>query len=263
MSLKGIDVSYHQGKIDWNKVKNDGIEFAIIRAGYGVKQVDKKFTENIRGASAEGLKIGVYWFIYAADVNAAVRNADKCHETIRPYKDIISMKVWADWEYDSDKRNPQTKKSRTAIVKAFCERLKSYGYDVGVYANPDYLKSKFGDLSEYPLWLARYYPTMGDYSPIMWQYSSTGRVDGIKTKVDMNTWFGETETDDKPEEKPVSYYPVPDFTLIECLKQIKEDASFANRKKIATANDIIPYSGTAEQNVQIKKLLMEGKLIKP
>lgn len=190
--MKGIDVSYHNGVIDWDKVKQSGmVDFVIIRAGYGKSTMDKQFINNIVGANTSGLKVGIYWFIYAADEAEAVLNAKKCEECIKLYKDIITMRVWADWEYDSDKRNPQTKESRTAIVKAFCEYLESKGYDVGIYANPDYINGKFGDLSKYPLWLAKYSTDKGNYSPFMWQYSSSGEVPGIKTKVDMNICYGD------------------------------------------------------------------------
>lgn len=191
MEYKGIDVSYHQGSIDWQKVKADGIKYAIIRAGYGKMQMDKKFIENICGANTANIEVGIYWFIYAKDVAEAIENADRCHACISLYKGIIKHKVWADWEYDSDKKNPQNKASRTAIVKAFCERLKSHGYEVGVYANPDYIKSKFdmSQLGKYPLWLAKYSDSKGSYNPFMWQYSSKGKVSGIKGNVDMNIMY--------------------------------------------------------------------------
>lgn len=187
--MKGIDVSYHNGIIDWKKVKQS-VDFAIIRAGYGKSTMDKQFINNICGAHTAGLKIGIYWFIYAANMDEAILNAKMCEKCIERYKDIITMKVWADWEYDSDKRNPQTKESRTAIVIAFCDYLFSQGYEVGVYSNVDYLTSKFGDLSEYPLWLAKYSSNKGNYNPFMWQNSSTGRIAGISTNVDMNIYYG-------------------------------------------------------------------------
>lgn len=187
--MKGIDVSYHNGKIDWKKT-SQSIDFAIIRAGYGKSQMDKQFINNICGANTAGLKIGIYWFIYAANTEEAILNAKMCEKCIEGYKDIITMRVWADWEYDSDKRNPQTKESRTAIVRAFCDYLVSQGYEVGVYSNVDYLTSKFGDLSGYPLWLAKYSSSKGNYNPFMWQNSSTGRIAGISTNVDMNIYYG-------------------------------------------------------------------------
>lgn len=196
MERKGIDVSYHQGIIDWKKVKNDGVTFAIIRAGYGKKTQDKKFSNNIIGAINEGLDIGIYWFIYADNVADSVANAEFCDIVIKLYKSKINLKIWADWEYDSDKRNPQSKASRTDIVEAFCKTLKAKGYDVGVYANPDYITSKFdmSQLSKYPLWLARYSSSKGSYNPFMWQYSSKGKVSGIKGNVDMNIMYGVEST---------------------------------------------------------------------
>lgn len=260
MSTKGIDVSYHQGLIDWKKVAQSGIEFAIIRAGYGRNTVDKRFVGNICGADTAGLKIGIYWFIYAKNEQEAIENADMCDRTIRLYKDIIKMKVAADFEYDSDAYSTRqgvkhTKESRTRIVKAFLERLKSKGYDVCVYANPDYLKGKFGDLSAYPLWLAKYSHSMGDYKPWMWQYSSEGTVPGINGNVDLNECFEEIET-------KIEYYPIPQITLIEYLKKIDVDSSYQNRKQIAIRNGISDYSGTAEQNLKLLDLLKNGKLVK-
>ena len=190
--MKGIDVSYHQGMIDWKKVKASGIDFVIIRAGYGKNTMDEKFIENIVGATTAGIKnIGIYWFIYASGIADARLNAEKCQEIIRLHKEHINLKIWADWEYDSDKRNPQTKVGRTAIVKTFLHAMEEKGYDVGVYANPDYLENKFEDLSEYPLWLAKYSSDKGEYTPYIWQYSSKGSVQGINGNVDMNILYEE------------------------------------------------------------------------
>jgi len=192
---KGIDVSNYQGKIDWAKVKADGVEFVIIRAGWGKTNVDPKFRANIEGAVSAGLNVGIYWFLYAKNENDIVLNAKKCAEVIEPYRKQINMKVWADWEYDSDKYCPGlTKAKRTAWVKSFCEELKKLYFDVGIYANPDYLKSKFNDISEYPLWLAYYATSKGNYNPFMWQYSSKGKVNGIVSNVDMDICYGETQS---------------------------------------------------------------------
>lgn len=198
MSIKGIDVSKHQGKIDWKKVKESGqADFAIIRSGYGYTYQDPNFEQNIKGAVENGIKVGIYWFIYALNVEEAVKNADKCHSIIAPYIKDIKMKVWCDFEYDSDTYAQKngvtfTKEDRTGMVKAFCERMKELGYEVGVYANRDYLKNKFNDVSEYPLWYALY-NTEKDRVCLAWQYSSKGSVAGINGNVDMNVWYGETE----------------------------------------------------------------------
>ena len=195
--IKGIDVSYHNGTIDWRKVKQS-VDFAIIRAGYGRSKADKRFIYNITEARKAGLETGVYWFIYAKDAGQAVENAKKCEECIRDYRDKITMRVWADWEYASDKRNPQTKKSRTEIVRAFCGYMKSKGYEIGIYTNADYLKNKFGSLGDYPLWLARYSSGRESYNPLMRQYTSKGRVTGISGDVDLDIYYGKWPPHKKP-----------------------------------------------------------------
>ena len=196
---RGIDVSKHQGLIDWKKVKESGVEFAIIRAGYGKSTVDQYFIENIVGATTCGIKVGVYWFIYALNENDALMNAEMFHRTIELYRDVITMKAFADYEYDSDNyaiKNgvTPTKESRTRIVKTFLHYLEEKGWDVGNYANPDYINNKFLDLSEYPVWLA-YYTDDEDkaknYNPLMWQHTSKGSVPGITGNVDMNICYAE------------------------------------------------------------------------
>ena len=253
--MLGIDVSKHNGVIDWKKVAATDVDFAIIRAGYGYTYVDPRFKYNIENAIANGIKVGVYWFVYALSVDEAIKNADKFHSVIAPYAKNITMKVWCDFEYDSDNYANKngiafSKESRTAIVKAFCERLKELGYDVGVYANRDYLRYKFEDLSEYPLWYALYNSTK-DRECLMWQHTSKGKVDGITGNVDMNYLY----TDE------IEYYNSPEFTLVESLKKIGVDSSFKHRAKIAAANNIQNYTGTAEQNLLMLQLLNEGKLI--
>ena len=191
ITRKGIDVSKYQGNVNWRKVKNSGIEFVILRAGYGKNTVDECFVRNIKECIKYGFDIGVYWFIYGINELEAIQNANMCHSVISPYKDKINMKVWCDLEYDTEtKANKKgvifTKELRTNMVKAFCERMKSYGYEVGNYTNQDYLKNKFGDLSMYPLWLAKYSSSKGNCDCELWQYTSKGRVDGIKGNVDMN-----------------------------------------------------------------------------
>ncbi len=220
MNTKGIDVSKHNGLINWSKVKAAGIEFVIIRAGYGKNTVDKYFKRNIEGAIAQGLHIGVYWFIYVTTELDIYRNAKKFHEVIAPYKDKIDMNVWCDFEYDTDdyaikKGKVFTKEERTAFVKQFCKYMSDYGYDVGVYANPDYLKNKFNDVSEYPLWLAYYRSSKGSYTPFMWQHTSNGKVSGIIGRVDMNICYGEVENN------TTNPYPVPTKTLYRTYPSMK------------------------------------------
>lgn len=181
--VKGTDISKWQGAVDFIRMKQMGVEFVIIRAGYEETE-DKMFTAYINTALMVGLAVGVYWFIYAADSSSAKKNADKFDQIIRPYKEKITCGAWADWEYDSDKRaGALTVEQRSNLVDIFCQAMVSYGYEGGIYANKDYIQSKFTSelIAKYPLWYARYGKKMGaaaykgkNGKPYIWQYSSKG-----------------------------------------------------------------------------------------
>lgn len=202
--LKGIDVSRHQSSIDWAKVKSSGIDVAIIRTSYGMKQTDDKAIYNIEEALKNGIEIGVYHFVYADSKEEVEKNAEKFYSVCKPYLNKIKFGCWCDWEYDTDKRNGNkfNKDQRTELVKVFCEKCKALGMpNVGVYANPDYLLTKFGNLTEYPLWIAKYgkKPSTSQWKFIMWQYSSKGNVSGIKGNVDLDeVYTGEDAKTDVP-----------------------------------------------------------------
>lgn len=199
MNTSIIDVSYHNGTIDFEKVKNDGIKGVIIRAGFGQSNVDKKFIDNIKGAIAAGLHIGIYWFMYGGSNAAALMNAKKCVETIQSYKNYIDLGVFSDWEYDSDEKAPgQTKASRTEFVQIFNEYIEKEGFEAGTYTNLDYFRNKFDMwlLKKWPVWIAQYSNALSrqyleGYNVVMWQYSSKGSVAGIKGNVDLNEYYGQ------------------------------------------------------------------------
>ena len=204
--MKGIDVSAHQGAIDWEAVKSDGIEFAIIRAGYGLSTTDDYFERNITEAIRVGLKVGVYWFSYALDKEDAVIEADYCHFKIQKYK--IDFPVFYDFEYATEtyaEKNgvTYTNESRSSIIKAFCERIKEHGHDCGIYANLDYIKYKLDmkPLEDYPLWLANYGATEGqtELKEFMRQTTNSGKVQGIAGNVDLDECFAEIN-DNNPSE---------------------------------------------------------------
>lgn len=199
----GIDVSHHNGIIDWNKVKAAGVEFAIIRVGYrgyekGVLQQDNRFKENLSGAIAAGIPVGVYIFSQALNAAEAQEEADYACNLISGYN--ISLPVVMDYEYASNDLNGGrlglahlSKEAATNNVLAFCDRVKSKGYNPMVYANADFMKNQLNASevsSRYPVWLANYTVCTsyaGDYD--YWQYSSSGHVDGISTNVDCNVWY--------------------------------------------------------------------------
>ena len=244
---RGIDVSKYQGKIDWKAVKASGIECAIIRAGWGRTNTDSYFKKNVEGCIENSIPFGVYWFIYGINEAEAIANADKCHSVIAQYRDKITMKVWCDFEYDTDANANKRgvildRKQRTNMVTAFCERMKSLGYEVGVYANPDYIKNKFNDLSKYPLWLAYYGASEKDamkYNPVMWQYSSKGYVSGISGNVDMNYVYMDIKTEpEEPKEKtfPILYVGSKgrEVKVWQAIVETSIDGKYGNGTKNAT-----------------------------
>lgn len=186
--LKGIDVSHHQGAIDWTKVKAD---FALIRAGYGkyAYQEDPCFEDNIKGAYNAGIPVGVYWYSYAGDVESAKQEAEVCLQVINPYKDKIVLPVFFDQEYE-----PAIKAAsyqvRTQCCVEFIRAVEAAGYRAGMYASKNWLDNRIdaGALPEScTVWVAQYSNKCtykGRYT--IWQYTSNGKVDGIKGRVDLN-----------------------------------------------------------------------------
>lgn len=194
---KGIDVSKHQGVIDWEQVKASGVQFAMIRAGYGANDIDAQFERNISECNRLGIPCGVYWFSYAYTEDMARKEAAYCLAAIKHYK--LDYPVAFDFEYDSvayaaKKGMTMTKNLASAIVTAFCEAIEAAGYYVVNYANQDYLTSYFNTnvKQAYDLWLAQW-PKSPDLSAPpacgIWQYSSTGSVSGISGNVDLNAAY--------------------------------------------------------------------------
>lgn len=194
--VMGIDVSSHNGSIDWNAVANAGVDYVIIRCGYrgygsGVLVEDSRFRSNINGAINAGLKVGVYFFSQALDEIEAVEEASMVLNLISGYK--LTYPIFLDVEYANSSHTGRadglSKSERTAVCKAFCQTIVNSGYQAGVYANKSWLEGfvDASQLSSYKIWLAQYakQPTYsGRYN--MWQYSSTGAIAGISGNVDLN-----------------------------------------------------------------------------
>jgi GH25 family lysozyme M1 (1,4-beta-N-acetylmuramidase) len=186
--LKGMDVSRWQGTIDWSKVKSSGINFALIRAGYGdlSTQIDEQFKANIAGATNAGIDYGIYWYSYATTVEDAYLEAEACYEVIKGYK--FKYPLYFDIE-DSTQVDLSTA-TISGIVDAFCSTMESKGYYVGVYSCASFLNTKVyaNVLSKYDVWVAHF----GVSSPSVtsaygiWQYTSSGSVNGISGNVDLN-----------------------------------------------------------------------------
>lgn len=182
---KGIDVSEHQGNINFAAVKAAGIEFAMIRAGYGWTYQDKKFEQNVNGFLLSGIPVGAYWFLYCTTVEEAIKNADKCIEVLSKFKGKFTYPIGCDYEYDSDRYSEQegkkqNKASRTAMIEAFCDRLEEAGYYVSVYLNKDYIANKinYNELTQFDLWLAEWGVKKPYRNCGMWQDSDEYRIAG-------------------------------------------------------------------------------------
>lgn len=207
----GIDVSKYNGDINWDKAKKDGVDFVIVRVGYrgygksGTLCTDPNYKANIEGALAAGIKVGVYYFTEALTTDEAREEAKFCISKIKDYN--ITLPVAIDYEYPTDGKNPigrmynakLTKAEATANVKAFCATVKKAGYTPLVYANKSDLSSLINGKTignTYKVWLANYttkttYANSYEY----WQYTSSGKVNGITGKVDCNFWYTKKSID--------------------------------------------------------------------
>lgn len=193
----GVDVSSHQQEIDWELVAANGVEFAMIRVGYrgyteGEIQPDDYFVQNIEGARAAGLDVGVYFFSQALDEQEAIDEANYVLEQIKDY--LLSYPVIFDWEdIEADARTDgmdSVQLTKNAI--AFCDTIEQAGYRAGVYFNQRFGYEEFDleSLQDYVFWLAEYNDTPSfSFHFQIWQYCNDGRVDGIKTDVDLNLAF--------------------------------------------------------------------------
>lgn len=188
MEFRGLDVSKWQGAIDFKKVKNAGINFVIIREGYGRKdpnQIDKKFKENYQKAKEAGLNVGIYHYSYADSAADAINEAQFCLENIRG----IQLEYPVVFDIEDKEQLKLSNRQRTDIVKAFCSEIEKAGYYAMFYCNLNWLNNyllKDEILPKYDLWLAQWNIDKPSCSCGMWQYSSTGKVDGINGNVDLN-----------------------------------------------------------------------------
>lgn len=198
-SRKIIDVSTHQGDIDWAKVKADGVEGVFIRLGFrgyetGKLMVDERYVQNIEGAIAAGLDVGVYMFTQAITQIEAVEEADLVLTQLEPYKANITLPVVLDVEDPgADARyNDLDVDIRTQLAITFLDQVDKAGYEPMIYGNTKtfMLMLDMTVLEKYPKWFASFNPD-SFYFPYefeLWQYSESGRVSGIRGDVDMNVW---------------------------------------------------------------------------
>ena len=194
-SRLGVDVSDHQGVIDWNAVAADGIDFAMVRVGNrgyteGALYADERYAENIDNATSAGLDVGAYFFSQAVSVEEAREEADFVLELLAGRH--LAFPVVYDHEPVSDasgRANNLDRETLTASARAFCERLEQGGYSTMIYGNSgDMARYTRADLGERPVWFAEYDAAEphGQFDFVMWQYTNAGTVNGISTAVDLN-----------------------------------------------------------------------------
>lgn len=193
MVMKGIDVSEHQGVINWDKLLGK-IDYAILRVGYGsdiTSQDDKYFKRNADECTRLKIPFGVYLYSYATTVSQAESEAKHTLRLIKGYK--LDYPVYYDLE-DGNTTGRESASTIANIAKTFCEILEKNNYFVGIYANTYWFNNKLTDkiFNNYVRWVAEYNKVCnykGKYH--MWQYSSTGRLDGIAGNIDMNYCYEE------------------------------------------------------------------------
>ena len=193
--MKGIDVSVHNGDIDWGKVKADGIDFAILRAGYGklAKQKDAKFEDNYKGAKAAGIPVGAYWYSYATTPDEAKLEAEVCVSILKGKQ--FEFPIFFDQE---EKTTLDTGKANCSeMIRAFCDVLEANGYWVGLYTSRSCLTTHIEDdiKKRYALWAAEWSDKLRYDGPVgIWQHSEKGKVDGITGNVDLDIGYKDYPT---------------------------------------------------------------------
>ena len=193
----GIDVSKWNGEIDWDRVQNAGIKYAIIRCGYrgsstGALVEDPYFKQNIRGAIAAGLKVGVYFFTQAVNEVEAVEEASMALALCEGYKVTYPIFIDTEGAGGNGRADGLDMETRTKVCQAFCKTVEDSRYAGGVYGSRNWFRTKLrmDDLKEHIIWLAEYRESPlygGNYH--FWQYTSSGSVDGIEGRVDLDIGY--------------------------------------------------------------------------
>ena len=294
------DISSYDGKVDFKVLKTE-TPAVILRVGvrgYGTEgtlKLDEKFQNNIKEAAANKIPLGVYFYTQAVNEKEAIAEANFVLKYIKGYK--LKLPVYFDVEFAEKDGKPVgrlynaklSKAIQTKLCNAFCKVIAAAGYRTGIYAGTNFALDhlNINDLKQHSIWIADYRGAnpskyFKNIKIDIWQYGK-GHYKGVKGRSysDDNYLLNESiiEKDKviqpvKPEPKPtptpekpkVQYfkkYTGKSNSLVDALKSLKIDSSFSYRKKIAKANGIKTYLGTAKQNTTLLNLLKKGKLIKP
>lgn len=277
--MKGIDVSSYQGTINWAEVKQEGVDFAILKIIRKDLQRDKRFEENVTQCNQNKIPIGVYNYSYATTVDKFKVDAQKVVEYLNGRK--LQCKVWLDIEDVS-----QQKLGVTLIqgILSYQDIVEAAGYEFGVYTGWSFYKSyikPYASRLSCPFWIARYYlgyqllsfgfePNIKFKPSVLhtlwgWQFSSSGRVNGIAGNIDMNKMYAEME-EESGNALYNPYFPKCEksqSTIIGGLRSIGADTSYSYRAKIAARNGITLYVGSTNQNIKMLNMLKQGILLIP
>ena len=265
-----IDISWWQGKVsdaNWQKIKAAGVTHAIIRCGYstlsgGAHNMDSTFANNLNGAYNAGIKVGVYYYSTAVNAAEAQSEAQYTATILANYKSKITLPVAFDYETGGRLTSSVMKSTGTASCTAFCDTIKAAGYTPMVYANYNTLTKYIDYLtlqSKYKIWLANYTTNgvattyAGEYW--MWQYSSSGKVNGLSGNVDINYIFEPKAAAPAPAPKTTS----PKASAPAASTAAKAPAFTAYKAKTTSAVNYRTGPGT---NYKIKGTYKKGKTIK-
>ena len=196
--MKGIDVSYAQGRVDWEDARRAGIDFAMVKVSQGKLLanpavgpfVDPRARENLAGAARAGIPVGVYHYLCAGTVEEALAEAEFFLAAVRPYRDRI--RLWAACDAEEERYLPRERRALTGVVHAFLKKVRAGGMKPMLYTNPNYLTYRLNDMSLYDLWLAYWGASEARalaYNPKIWQYGADAV--GAMRRVDVNRGYFE------------------------------------------------------------------------
>lgn len=274
---KGIDVSEFQGIINWDDVKNAGIEFAILRAGYGQNNIDSQFTRNIEECKRVGMPIGIYWFSYALNEDMAKAEARYAVQAIEGYE--LEYPIAYDFEqasvnYCENNGINVTEEFATQLVLAFCNEIRDQGYYPINYTNLDFFNNMFNmeELKNISIWYAYYNEYCNKRNSCgMWQYSQSGQVEGINgSSVDMDYDFINypsiiKSTKNKGEKKKVKDIVVYDNGIDEraagYLADYLQCPTINNNRKFdySCVDNVYAVGGNKEDYTSYLKTLISGE----
>lgn len=264
--IKGIDISTWQKNVDYSKLKEQGIEFAIIRCGYGKdsSQKDAMFETHYKGLKEAGIKVGAYLYSYCSNVNNAILEAKNCLQFIKGKS--FELPIFYDLEEKITK--VLGKEAITQIAINFCEEIEKAGYTAGIYANLDWFKNyiNISKVDKYKIWLAQWEvskPT-ANFKYNYWQYTSSGQVEGITGRVDMNYCYDDISINVENVEKPVENRKSNEELAEEVIKGLWGNGQ-ERKDRLTTAGynynevqDIVNKKLSKKSNEQIANEVIKG-----